>query len=288
MLERYKHEVLTRKPKSAACQLTQLKWWSAQLGDVKLADVTPAAVSACRERLLAERTKRGKLRSPSTVVRYLAVLSHAFSVALREWDWVSDNPLRKVSKPKEPRGRVRFLDDGERDRLLHACRASDNALLYPIVVLAIATGMRRGELMHLSWRQIDFTRNTITLHETKNGERHAVPLVGLARELIHQLHLTRRSDTDLIFPSAKFAKPVDITRAWRTAVAKADLLDFRFHDLRHTTASYLAQGGATPIEIAAVLNHKTLAMVKRYAHLGESPVRQALVDMNERIFSPRT
>lgn len=123
-------------------------------------------------------------------MRYLAALSHAFSIAMREWGWTDDNPLRKVSKPKEPRGRVRFLDDGERDGLLHACRASDSSLLYPIVVLAIATGMRRGELMHLSWRQIDFTRNRITLHETKNGERHAVPLVGLARELIHELHRT--------------------------------------------------------------------------------------------------
>jgi integrase len=181
---------------------------------------------------------------------------------------------------------VRFLDDDERDGLLRACRASENSLLYPIVVLAIATGMRRGELMHLSWRQIDFTRNTITLHETKNGERHAVPLVGLARELLDDLHDNRRSDTDLVFPSAVVAKPIDITRAWRTAVAKAGLRDFRFHDLRHTTASYLAQRGATSIEIAAVLNHNTLAMVKRYAHLGESSVRQALIDMNEQIFRP--
>jgi len=110
-------------------------------------------------------------------VRYLAALSHAFSIAIREWGWTDDSPLRKVGKPKEPRGRVRFLDDRERECLLEACRASGSPLLYPIVVLAIATGMRRGELLHLRWDQVDFTRNIITLHETKNGERRAIPLV---------------------------------------------------------------------------------------------------------------
>ncbi len=94
---------------------------------------------------------------------------------MREWGWVTENPVRRINKPKEPRGRVRFLDDDERARLLQACRGSANPLLYPIVVLAIATGMRRGELLPLRWNQVDFTRNTITLHETKNGERRAIP-----------------------------------------------------------------------------------------------------------------
>ena len=188
LVTRYEREILPRNPKNAANLFRQLEWWRSQLGDLSLAAVTPAKIAGCRDRLLTVPTARGKRRSPSTVVRYLAALSHAFSIAMREWGWTDDNPLRKVSKPKEPRGRVRFLDDGERDGLLHACRASDNSLLYPIVVLAIAIGMRRGELMHLSWRQIDFTRNTITLHETKNGERRAVPLVGLARELLDDLH----------------------------------------------------------------------------------------------------
>ena len=179
---------------------------------------------------------------------------------------------------------MRFLDDDERARLLQACRASANPLLYPIVVLAIATGMRRGELLPLRWNQVDFSRSTITLHETKNGERRAIPLVGLALNLLRGCYEVRRIDTDLVFPSSTIAKPVDITKAWRTAIAKSAVVNFRFHDLRHTTASYLAQGGATPIDIAAVVGHKTLEMVKRYAHLSESRVRQVLVDMNERAF----
>ena len=252
LIERYQREILPLKPKNAHNLHAHLNWWKSQLGHCGLSELEPSQVAECRDRLLAVPTLRGKLRSPSTAVRYLAALSHAFSVAVREWGWVTDNPLRRVTKPKEPRGRVRFLDDSERERLLKACRASDNALLYPIVVLAIATGMRRGELLHLRWNQVDFTRNTITLHETKNGERRVIPLVGLARELLHGQNQMRRIDTDLVFPSATVAKPLDITKAWRTAVAKSGLRDFRFHDLRHTAASYLAQGGATPIDIAAV------------------------------------
>jgi integrase len=286
LVARYQREILPQIPKNAKNLRPQLDWWCSQLGDLNLAAVTPAKIAECRDRLLALPTARGKLRSPATAVRYLAVLSHAFSVALREWDWVNDNPLRKVTKPKEPRGRVRFLDDDERVRLLQACRMSANPVLYPIVVLAIATGMRRGELLPLRWDQVDFTRNTITLHETKNGERRAVPLVGHALEMLRGCYDVRRIDTDLIFPSTTVAKPLDITKAWRTAIAKSGLQEFRFHDLRHTAASYLAQGGATPIDIAAVLGHKTLAMVKRYAHLSESRVRDVLFDMNQRAFGP--
>ena len=249
-----------------------------------LSEIEPAHIAECRDRSLATPKRSGKPRSPSTVVRYLAVLSHACSVGMREWGWVTENPVRRINKPKEPRGRVRFLDD-ERARLLQACRGSANPLLYPIVVLAIAPGMLRGELLPLRWNQVDFTRNTITLHETKNGERRAIPLVGLAVELLRKRYQVRRPDIDLVVPSPTVAKPVDITKAWRTAIAKSAVPNFRFHDLRHTAASYLAQGGATPIEITAVIGHKTLAMVKRYAHLGESRVRQVLVDMNGRIFA---
>jgi integrase len=218
------------------------------------------------------------------VVRYLALLSHALTVAMKEWGWIDDNPCRKVTKPKEPRGRVRFLDDREREALLCACRESRNVLLYPMVVLAIATGMRKGEMQQLRWHQVDLDEGRITLEETKNGERRSVPLVGRALAEIRKLACARQLDTHLVFPGANPSKLIEIRAAWSAAVGRSGLRDFKFHDLRHTAASYLAQGGATPIDIASVLGHKTLAMVKRYAHLSESRVRDVLVDMNQRAF----
>src|SRR5436190_1855063 len=135
--------ILPRKPKNAENQRAQLDWWSAQLGEFKLEEIAPSKLAECRDRLLLTPTASGKPRSPATAVRYLAVLSHAFSIAMREWGWVDNNPLRKVSKPKEPRGRVRYLTEDERARLLAACRESGNRAMYTIVVLALTTGMRR-------------------------------------------------------------------------------------------------------------------------------------------------
>ncbi len=125
-------------------------------------------------------TYRGNIRSPSTVIRYIAALSHALTVAVKEWGWIDDNPIRKVSKPKEVRGRVRFLEQDDLARLLQICKESKNPYLFPIVKIALATGMRFGEIINLNWSQVDMQRKLITLHETKNGDRRAIPLSSQA------------------------------------------------------------------------------------------------------------
>lgn len=284
LLARYDTEVLPLKPRNARTQRQQLLWWRKELGYCLLSALTPAKIAECRDRLLREPTKTGRARSPATVVRYLALLSQSLSVAMKEWGWIDDNPCRKVTKPKEPRGRVRFLDDHERERLLYACLESRNQLLYPLVVLAIATGMRRGEMLKLRWPQVNLERAVITLEETKNGERRNVPLTGHALEQMRKLARLRRGNGDLVFPGGDACGPMDFRTAWSSAIMKSTLHDFRFHDLRHTAASYLAQGGATPLDIAAVIGHKTLAMVKRYAHLSESRVKAVVTEMNQRAF----
>ena len=113
------------------------------------------------------------------------MLSHAFSVAVNEWGWMDDSPMRKVRKMREPRGRVRFLDDDERARLLAECKSNERSpYLYPMVVLALSTGARYGELINLSWDVVDMERGVITLHDTKNGERRVLPLTGHALDII--------------------------------------------------------------------------------------------------------
>jgi integrase len=147
-------------------------------------------------------------------------------VAMKEWGCVDDTPLRKVARPTEARGRVRLLDDEERDRLLVAREVSKSKFLFPIVVLAISTGMRKGEILSLRWNQIDLGREHITLHDTKNGERRGVPLVGLALSLVRALHEKCNGETDLVFPSPSIARPVLIAKAWSTALATEGVTDF--------------------------------------------------------------
>ena len=284
MIDRYLKEAAPLRPKNLTNTTRHLLWWKSQIGALLLADVGPAQISECRNNLLNHPSVRGKKRTTATVLRYLASISHAYTIATKDWAWSQDNPVLKISKPRAARGRERFLSETERDNLLKACQASSSRFLYPVVVLAISTGMRRGEIMALRWNRVDLQRGQILLTETKNDTSRAIPLSGHALGLMKELSKVRRIDTDIVFYGNDPAMSVDLTKPWKTAVAKAGLRDFRFHDLRHTAASYLAMNGATTVEIAAVLGHKTLQMVKRYSHLAHSHTEMVVAAMNNKIF----
>src|SRR5262249_41670047 len=128
-------------------------------------------------------------------------------------------------------------------------------------------------------------RQVITLHMTKNGERRVLPLTGHAWDLVQQHAKVRRIDSPFVFPSRNGEKAFDIRRALESALKEAPIREFCFHDLRHTFASYLAMNGASLMEIAELLGHKTLAMVKRYAHLSEAHTAGVVARMNEKIFA---
>lgn len=291
LIDRYIADVLPHKPRSAASQKQQLEWWKAEAGEKTLADVTPAVISELRDKLIKEPTRRPgmkpKPRTPATVNRYLAALSHVFTLAVNDWMLVPENPVVKVRKMKEPRGRVRFLSDAERDRLIDACRPNQG--LHTALLLALTTGARRMEIWGLRWSQIDFQRSRITLEDTKNGERRVLTLAGPARDALNEWAKVRQIETDLVFPAWSEKRqgwvPRDFAGPFEKALADAGIKDFRWHDLRHTTASYLAMNGATLAEIAEVLGHKTLNMVKRYAHLTEGHTAKVVNRMVDSVFS---
>lgn len=285
LCERYIDQVLPRSaPKYRYHQAQQLRRWIQEIGDKTLADTTPAVIVEVRDKLLEEKTARGTKRGPASVHRYMEALSVVFSTAVREWNWCEVNPLSKVKKPKQPRGRVRFLSADERSALLNQCRLSDNPHLETIVVLALSTGMRRGEILGLKWSDIDLKQGVIILHHTKNGERRRVAVASRALDLLRAHAKVRRIDTDLLFPGKSFDKPFDPSRAFETAIRRAEIKDFKFHDLRHSAASELAMGGASLAEIAEILGHKSFSMVKRYSHLSESHTASVVAHMNNRIF----
>ncbi len=307
LIDRYARDVLpTKKAKTQAPQMGQLMYWKTHLGHKSLADCTPAILAEQRDTLKAapipSQAKDADYRdglaprshSPATINRYLAALSHVFTYAVKELGWVDDNPLTKVSKEKEPRGRTRYLSEAERDRLLLACRASASPDLYPAVIMSLATGARQMEIMGMRWAQVDLKRRVATLEDTKNGERRVLPLTGHALELLEARAKVRRIDTDLLFPARDRprrydtrppeVKPLDLRTPFETALKRAEITDFTWHDLRHTAASYLAMNGASLAEIAAFLGHKTLAMVWRYAHLSEQHNAGVVTRMNLKMF----
>ncbi len=285
LVERYIKEILPQKPKSTIDQKTQLGWWKSGMGSFSLADVTPALITEYRSKLALEKSERkGAKRSNATVNRYCSVLSHAFTIAVKEWGWMQENPMMKIKKLKEPRGRVRFLNDEERERLLEACQESSSPFLYILVVLGISTGARKMEIRSLEWKDVDLNRGMIILHDTKNGERRSLPLVGIAKDLMKAHYKNRNKNTELVFPAKNLQTPIDIRTPFETALQKAEIEDFKWHDLRHSCASYLAMNGATLAEIAGVLGHKTLSMVKRYSHISDAHTAGVVERMNNKIF----
>jgi integrase len=142
-----------------------------------------------------------------------------------------------------------------------------------------------GEVMSLTWDRVDLKAGHITLERTKNGQRRIVPLNGEALAALGELGKVRRLDSALLFPShGSPATPIDLRKPWEAAMTSAGIENFRFHDLRHTAASYLAMSGADMLTIADVLGHKTLQMVKRYAHLRDQHKAEAVARMNAMLF----
>jgi len=260
-----------------------VRWWCNQLGDRKLADITTKDIKRVLNDYAAGKAMRGngvdkagkpkitstnRTRAPATVNRMKAALSALFKFAVAE-GYIADNPARKVPNRKENNERIRYLGDehhapDERERLLAACKQSEWPKLHLLVVLAITTGARRGELLGLKWTDIDFQRRTATLHDTKNGDSRVLPLPTPA---ISELMKFRKT-SGLIFPGLrKPQRPFDPHKVWNKALEEAGISDFRFHDLRHSAASYLVMAGATLHECAEVLGHRSIQTTKRYAHL---------------------
>lgn len=274
LVDKYIREAIPKKVhnKDRRNLETRLTWWKDQLGHRYLTEIRPSDIVACRDQLEQKTNRSGKHLSGSTINRYLAAIGAVYKHAVKEWHWVESSPVGNVARRAESVGRTRFLDDDERKRLLEAARVHDNPDLYPAVLVTITTGMRKGEILGLRWPQVDLKRCLVHLADTKNGTARTVPMPKIAADALSERGKVRSLTEDRLFTEKR-----DFDRCWREALSAAQVNDFRFHDLRHTAASYLAMHGATLAELAEVLGHKTLAMVKRYSHLTEQHKR-SLVD----------
>jgi integrase len=260
----------------------RLTWWRTHYGHITLANFNQATVKEGLREVLRQPARRAngkgttkgrtksleRNRGPATSNRYKGAISIALAWAV-EADWIKTNPVAGIRCKKEPRGRVRWLSETEREGLLKACDESAWSDLGLLVRLALSTGARQGELLALTWADLDLKRKMAHIGDSKSGEPRTLPLVKPVLKVL----------TDRARPIAGgllFQTPKDKGRAiafrphWEAAVKAAELENFRFHDLRHSAASYLAMSGASLLEIADVLGHKSLAMVKRYSHLSTS------------------
>lgn len=276
---------------------THLSRWATALGTVPFRRLNYSAIKEAMGMLRAApgRTPDGHL-SPSSMRVHLCSLSIVCKLA-RRLGWIDSNPVDDVESFPQSAVRVRHLNQEELTSLLDACKKSNYKPLYLIVLLALSTGMRKQEILSLKWKQVDLNRACLVLYHTKNGMRRSAPLTGKPLALLRARYASRNELSDFVFPGEKpspektcNAKPsserhFDVTAPWTRARQEAGITDFRFHDLRHTTASYLAMNGASLIEIAGVLGHKQLQTVHRYAHLSDDHLGEVVESMSIRFLN---
>lgn len=260
---------------SPSTRQSVLDLWLRLIGDKYIVEINKQDIRNGINTMAKQPVKRGdgkgktkvttKKRSNGTLNRYKGTVSALFEYAVDEYD-LPVNPARQVRAKKESDGRIRFLSDTERSRLLEACKNSNWGKLYLLVLMAITTGARKSELTNLKWADIDFIRQRAYVSKTKNGEPRVCPLTD---SVIVELQKIYTDELDeLVFGSAtKPEQPFMFRKHWLISVSDAQLDNFKFHDLRHTCASYLAQSGASLLEIGDVLGHKQIEMTKRYSHL---------------------
>lgn len=283
-----KYEPLTHKLRTAADRLRHLDWWRTHYGTVKLDKFGTDILSEAREHLSTELVKRNseqpdaaaKPRSSQTVRHYLNAIGCALEYARVGLRWLDSNPCRDVEKPPPAPARVRWLTDAERLALLRECDASQNPDLTLVVLLALSSGARYGEIVGLRWPQVDLGNRVAWLGaaDTKTQRARALPIVGRAAHLLKARSKIRRVDTDLLFPGeADPKKPRNMQQAFAVACRRAELAGLRFHDLRHDAATTMLRAGVDSRVVASVLGHTTLAMMQRYQHVAPDFVVRAAV-----------
>jgi integrase len=228
-------------------------------------DVTPEGFAVYRDQRL-------KLVRAGTINREFGLIQRIWEVAKAEWAIpLADNPVKAVRKPKADKSRDRRLRTGEWDRLLEASGESRNPFLLPLIQLALATGMRRGELLNARWGDLNWTASTLHIPETKTGDPRTIPLSGQAKGVLAGLGMAWSNGDRIIPISAEAAK-----LAWQRLTKRAGLDDFHFHDLRHEAVSRFFELGLTIPEVALISGHKDPRMLFRYTHLRAEDIAKKL------------
>ena len=260
----------------------QLELLKAEFGvETPLAEITANRISEYKVKRLATVRKIGegearveRRLTAAAVNRPLALLRHLLRLAHEEWGELDVVP--KIRTEKEPQGRLRWLTQEEATNVLAACKKSRNVALADLVEFSLFTGVRRGEALGLTWDRVDRARGVIRLELTKSGRRREVPLSSNADAVLAR-RWTPGAKGD-VFGSRNWNS---FRSAWEAALTAAGVEGFRFHDLRHTFASWLVQRGRTLKEVQEALGHQTIAMTMRYSHLAPDHLRAPVAVLDD-------
>jgi len=290
LIETYLSHLKIHNPRRINELSSIMGWWRKEYGHKLLQELRSNDFIDAQTRLSKKVTKKidenGSLTtlSASTINRYMVAINTALNFSVKSLKWLQNNPMDGVKKFTEPQGRTRFLSEQEIGHLMDACKKDRSEHIFPIVLLGISTGRRKSAIMNLTWENVDIDTGRVRFWESKTKSYALSTISGPTLELLRRKYKDRPETQELVFPSSSNPKtPVDIKKAWGRVLKEAKIENFRFHDLRHTCASYLAMNGASLMELANILGHKTLSMVQRYAHVSEDHTAPIQKKMNDKV-----
>ncbi len=272
LMERYEAEVLPQKRSSS--DIFHLRPIKAAVGLKTTRELAPSDLAAFRDLRLKE-------VSPSTVRREMILFLSVMSVANREWgEHFQLDGFKAVKKPAAARGRERRVEPAEWPVLLDAMRGLKNPIIRQVVKFALATGMRRGELLSLVWSNIDLKNRVALLPLTKNGYARRAPLSTSAIQVLYERReAAQRAPKGLTGPSCELVFPVTanaVRLSWARLRRKAGAADLRFHDLRHEAISRFFEQGLTIPEVSLISGHRDVRMLLRYVQLRAEDIAKKL------------
>ncbi len=273
ILKRYVREVVPLKQagRNEACMIASILRDDTTLCATRLDRLNPSLFTEWRD---------ARLRSmkPASVCRYLGVVQHALDVAAQEWSLpLPSNPVRGVKRPVVRNRRERRITSEEKTALLESAVRYQNTLMRPLIVMALETAMRRGELLSFHWRDVDVRLSVLRLQTSKNGHARTIPLSRRALRTLEQLRSDESEPNERVFP----LKGNAVQLAWGRIVHRAGIRDLRFHDCRHEAISSFFELGLSLPEVALISGHRDTRMLLRYTHLDAVNIAAKLVDGTE-------
>lgn len=251
ILIRYGKDVAAQH-KSSTSQIN-IRTLVRDLGHLSLKEVEPKAIALWRD------TKLQTIK-PASVNRLIGTLGSVINHARKEWQLPIDNPIQNIKRPSSGQARSRRLVGDEEQRLLAAL----DDRYARLARFALATGMRRGEILGLEWIHVDKEKRTALLLQTKNGEARVVPLSSSAIKVLKEVGTAEvRPISGRVFD----IHPIAFEKGWRRACKLSGIKNLRMHDLRHEAISRFFELGLNVMEVSAISGHKTLSQLKRYTHL---------------------
>ena len=281
LIDFYKSNVATLRYKTPEKYYCMFEWWKNQIGNVQLKNLSTSTLTQCKNILIDEKITVGKnqlKRKPNTINKYLMCMSAVLTYAVKELELINSNPMTNVKNLKKPNGRIRFLTQEEIKILTQKCK-EESDIIYVFFLISLSTGARYSEVLNLKVENFDFDNSQVFYLNTKNTEHRGVHIPFNVLEIIKN-YIHKYNINTFLFVNPKTQKFYYIRGILQKIIKNAGIKDFHIHDIRHTTASYIAMNGGSLLDIADILGHKSIVMARRYSHLTQKHTAQIIENVS--------